>query len=1103
MKRNLFVVYSDGREDVYPFAGGESLFGADPSCNYGIQAEGVAAHHLMFSDGTDGTFVINLQEADTVRLNGSPLDGRRRFELGDEVEVGSVRVRLQPAAKEGENLADSPDGVAEVAPSALRAGHAGWWGYRKMLEVVAPFVSPGEAETAEKVHRAGHRTLLECLLVVFALFVTAWILEMHSRFLPAEICRCAVDYFSLFSVLVLTLRYRVRCAGRLLVLFGILDYWQYPPEVTWVDYFGGWGTGTLTLLLCPFVYLYGWGIDVGAGCLFQKRRSRSAWCYLLLVASVGAGCWLEFLLENKLGTQSPISPVWSLPLLAVAGTFPLWGRFVPRKWEDKHLDVAFVAEQAAWRMWRRWLARALAVLAIGTPLLYLLISLGMSERIAWQESGDLVLSMEEDGEPQAWYWIDRGRYLTKADLVSESIYRVPFSVLLEADPESGSEAFESDSDSGNRESDSPGLDDKVAEIRDSIWARSELIRVRRFIERNGIDPDDSTAVTSFLESDAGQEALEGFDQEEARLSETGEELCQKIAAVQLDATNALRFAELQTLLAPYRPTWHDGEGELDVQLGSSENLFFFLEVSRNRETYASGPGQLLHHAQISIGVSRQSEADTQRWMVQNDALVVPCLVLLVFGGLLLWKRGADSPLGFWLGISLAVSAFFPFDLIGNSADTSFGRMLHYPLWHWAVQSPLGGLVAGWIATVRSFGELAKYVSYLSQSVLFVFLCWPRAPTDRHGRWRRWFVFIGKAVLSFGIAVATSFVVSYFVDSILAVRLAAIAVLSSFGAFLRRNRRFDTEAPELGWMFFAFWAFLEIAMLLPVLPDVDALVPAAWLEPIPRTGGYFTLVGVFAGLSAIIGGYLFLRMCLKHNFLAVLTPNGFTFALFSFSIPIIAEFCNPLVGKVFASSFLHSERGEAIVTVALIILVMRPLWNALDRLSRRLSVRNLVRVESEINETLETILDQSVDIDVRDEVYARLAELGMEEYAFFARSSQNSFDMILAHNWTGGADSFQMSTYLRTCLGNSPHVVDLNRLAQEYELFFQSFELYRIGQQIHASCLLPICLGKSVRAILVTPDVRNGRPLPSADAFMENVNTLGLATVESMGRVPQP
>ena len=115
MKQNLIVAYPDGREDVYPITEGQSTLGSDAKCEFGIQTPGVEPRHIVFSTGGDAVFVVNLCDSEMARLNGVPLDGRRLFEVGDELSVGTVSIRLRQASKEGEDLAASEAGVAGVA----------------------------------------------------------------------------------------------------------------------------------------------------------------------------------------------------------------------------------------------------------------------------------------------------------------------------------------------------------------------------------------------------------------------------------------------------------------------------------------------------------------------------------------------------------------------------------------------------------------------------------------------------------------------------------------------------------------------------------------------------------------------------------------------------------------------------------------------------------------------------------------------------------------------------------------------------------------------------------------------------------------------------
>ena len=83
-------------------------------------------------------------------------------------------------------------------------------------------------------------------------------------------------------------------------------------------------------------------------------------------------------------------------------------------------------------------------------------------------------------------------------------------------------------------------------------------------------------------------------------------------------------------------------------------------------------------------------------------MIVPSLVFLVISGLLLWKRGGDSVVGFWLGIVMASNVVVV--LITNDY-LQIESSMKYHLWHWAVESPWGG---GWLQVWDSFALLPEF-----------------------------------------------------------------------------------------------------------------------------------------------------------------------------------------------------------------------------------------------------------------------------------------------------------------------------------------------------------------------------------------------------------
>ncbi len=423
----------------------------------------------------------------------------------------------------------------------------------------------------------------------------------------------------------------------------------------------------------------------------------------------------------------------------------------------------------------------------------------------------------------------------------------------------------------------------------------------------------------------------------------------------------------------------------------------------------------------------------------------------------------------------------------------------------AAKSHMGSIVATWFATLEKSGTFfAVCLSTLAQSVLFVLLCWPVESGGYRGRLVWCCVFGGKLLAAFAIAAVAGAIMGLVVTNAvmlwLASRLVAIIALGVIGFMLRRKRRFATEVPELGWEFIVSWIFLATSIGLPVSifkseslqPSENLLSNVSWMF------GNTSFLEIVAGTCAVLGGVFFLRICLCKNFLSVLSPRGFTFIVLAFIIPVFAKLCESFAEDMIHGTFLQSQSGERVLAILLSIVLFAPLWKTLRRMSRKFSLRNLVKIEANVGQTLESVLDNQDDVDIRDEIFMRMRELGLTRYAFYSRGHSGNFNLLLKNGWVGkSVDSFQMSEYLRRYLGKNHQAIDLEQLAQERRLFFQSFELCRLSSLLHASCLQPICLGSSVRAVIVTPKELKGAVFSNSEVFLDNVNALGLAAVASL------
>lgn len=1083
---NLVVMYPDGREDVYPLVDGASTLGSDAGCEYSIQAGGVMPHHVIFTVSGESVSIANLGDGNSVLLNRVPVVERNVFGIRDELAIGSVTVRIRVSSA-GDNPASTPTGIVNVEETVRRDMRTGWRKYRKVLGEMAPFISPEEAAAAEAVHRAGVGAFFRSFTVMAGLYLLGWAAQAWQCFFLGAALICLADYAALFSVLLLPLQHNVRFSGRCFaLLWGTSRYWGVrPPEVFLRNAFlSHEGSIVQIAVLC---FIGGWLADIGAGCLFRKKKWRFWADYCLLVFCVGCVCALSFSANRTF----PGGAYWYLPQLIVAGTFPLWGRRIAGKRRGESPDVTFVAELATGRGVRTCIARILTVLVLGMPLVFLLGTVGVGERLDWNRAeADVFLAKDELDGPMALYWKARGKFVDPTD----GIYRVPYNAVIE---ESGTPT--PGRRGGGMDEESPNDDGNNA------------LRKAQDTFRGGIRAIGSAyrAVVFLLDmGDSGQELTEErqkefLDRMDVELNPFGNRLADLMGIIEVEATNGLAYSELEESLAPYRL---GRPGSVD---GAPYNLTFSLETVEKRGLFSFLADVKLYRAELDQKFDWVSRG-TIRWIeLVGYARIVPVLVLLCLGGIVLWKRGGDSAVGAWVGMLLVAPVF----TLLSGDEFGLVGIIQYQLRNLAFQSPLGRIVAGCFDIVLWAGwTVALLVGVLGPGVLFVLLCWPDRPAGNGGIWKRNALFCAKVLVALaghgvafwalesvlsrtGIAIpedASGFSVEVF-------RSCGLVVFGIVGAFARRKHRFDTEAPELGWEFFFGAICLETAIVMLV---AGSAIGGGWWKPLSSLGGRVSLPGIVAGACALIGGVLVLRMCIRRNFLSIMEPHGFAMALFAFSIPILAEICQSVVARTLHGSFLQSDVGEQILCGATTILLLAPLWKALHNLLRRFSLRNLVRIEKEVGDALEDILDNPDGNDIRDEIFSQLKPLGLEQYAFYVRSRSGVFRLLVKNGWNGeSADSFSASRYLLKRLGTVRRVIDLERLAHERGLFFHAFELHRIGGRVHAGCILPVCLGKSVRAVLATPEERNIETSSNNEAFLENVNTLGLAAVEALMKKP--
>ncbi len=303
----------------------------------------------------------------------APFSGLVKFGPGDMLAIGDVTVTLAVDGKARPGQVERTEDIADVVSGALRDASSGWRGYRRALDKAASFISPEDAQKAERWHVNGLAALLRFMAVCLGLVVASDFLESREMFRFAHYTAFAADVLLLFSLFYTTVRYRIRFVGRILLLMTICQM-STPPYEAWPEYFGSFGTGAIGLVILPMAFLIGWLYDMGAGCVFEKVRLRFFLRYMLLVFVQSMLFALEFLARD----ESAISPYWYVFEMAMVLAYPLWAKLIPTDPDQDEPRVSFVEELASMRTWRTWEARGIAVFAVTAPIIHILANLGRS-----------------------------------------------------------------------------------------------------------------------------------------------------------------------------------------------------------------------------------------------------------------------------------------------------------------------------------------------------------------------------------------------------------------------------------------------------------------------------------------------------------------------------------------------------------------------------------------------------------------------------------------------------------------------------------------------------------------------------------------------------
>lgn len=1019
----LIVRYPNSREDSYILDFRQYRIGVSEDCDIRIMLPGVASSHLMLFVEQDGIYVVNLQSPETALLNENILSARSRIDVGDELLLSDSRLHLEYIAENSEDHSLSPDGLRDIENIAIRDIRQGWMGYSRLLELLSPFISPAEATQANKIFSRGMRALWLIVITVLVLSFFQISCQARGAFRTGAFLEDIALALAIIGSLVVVSTFHIGFAGRVILplatcLIGFIE----PPSVAWT---AADETYTWSFFIILFIFfLLGWCIDYGAQHLPSTtiRRKRTQFLALVLVALLnGVLSWLIIYFDF-----TPGIPFFTY-LACISCIFWKWwpGPWLCHKSATNSQDVLVFSRLASSRWARIVTGRLLALALICMPVFLFLGSLGLRERISWPKGENAVFSSDTNGVEYAWFWYNKGRYLTASDYKSNQVYYV-------------------------------------------LW--------NTFASTN--------ECANFLTEASGQ-----------------------MAAIQDNPTNPIPYIGLQKLLDPYRIK-ETNPRILGEMLWRDDRTIFFLKEEIARPTYSEPKGYSIYHAQNNIGAKPLTRDAIERLAMSCNTAVWPVAVLAFWGAVILWRRGGDSSVGRWIGVWMVAQAT---GLLYSLAADYILPPTKYFLWHKSLTNPLATALHSWVSLFEGLSTTTIFLGILAQAVIWVNLCWPNSSANTPTQWNilktigkvlflLLLTFLPGAIVGIISAQLWSFGNQDAIPLTNTITLAAcqgatILFLFISGWLMRKKTRARTELPHIGFLSFMFVLFSigAIHISTPILPaefNPNNWFGLQWEMPMTLAPYASTLCIALT----LLAGFFFLFMLIRGQFLKLVSQNDISIAFIAVALPFMFEAGENLVQAIFQDTMLLSSAGTQVLSVTVVVLVLAPAWRFLERFFKLISVRDLRRIEKDVESTLEKLIDTTDVSDIREDIAQALARMNVNGYAFYNRAIKERFDLQMSRNWpTDLPATLQVSESLRVFFGRRQSIVDFKQLAFDWTLFFFSFELKRFEKTTRCRYLLPICLGPSVRGILIVPE--DARSCHQISQFVtESMNTVGLVAL---------
>ena len=470
------------------------------------------------------------------------------------------------------------------------------------------------------------------------------------------------------------------------------------------------------------------------------------------------------------------------------------------------------------------------------------------------------------------------------------------------------------------------------------------------------------------------------------------------------------------------------------------------------------------------------------------------------GAIILWRRGADSVIGFLIGLTLLANVGFVAESAArlSSEDPNY---MQFAIWRGTFINPIYSLLAGWLSAVRSLNVLSIVPASLAQSVLFVILCWPTMQST--GIWKRRWIFVGKTALAFGVACFTGAVTGLLspyiggvTDAVL--RVLVLLVLGTWGWALRWKRRQFTEIPRLGFLFFLGWLVWEVAFTTFMAWSGNSLFKASgeeWLLVDLRMPlfGQCELGMLICGGLPVCALACWVLLFVRQKFLNVLSFGSIMVILAAFALPVtiqLFDFSDYIISA--ADNFFVSRSGMRIILAVVAVAVAPRVTKMLRKVFRYVCMHDVYKMEQDVAAALEKVFDESAEKS--ESICKVLSCVKINSFVFYERVTRDEFRRIGFKNWAEGVpEMMSMSTRLRQRLGTKRELLDFSQLPYSSEWFFESFELWRLHLLTNGALMLPICLGTSVRGLLFV-GARDVVDIPTDRSLVGSINSFGLSSM---------